>query len=743
MFKSWVSRYAVYGFLLGLILPVVSTLSALARRGLPVTLANIGYIQFGEAAGIDRWLVDLSPLALAVLFGLAGHQRDRREQDVRRLHQIADIRSVLNASTSLETMLNQLAAKWAELAGARECSFATWDDRHNSVLPMHPRSPFDEAAAACAVAPDGVPLTHWVIEQNTARTVSAGAAPFPVMAVPLAVNNRAFAVALFADPVPPRELGQDDIDAAMAVADQVALTISHIRSSAETRRRARDMEAIGHVARRIAAGWDIDRILVTVAESAQVRFGMDFLGILTVDESSGEFVERAQAGPLSQPTDRTYRQKLGDGLIGRAYRSGQQVLARDVRKEPDYIDASRPDVLSELVVPLRSGRRVVGVMVFDSRYLDAFGNEDIEALQMLADQVAVAVENARLYDEAESEQQRLSAVLASTGDAVIVIDAADRVQLFNRAAERYFGVPAAQTVGARLDESPPLQALADAYRSAPESHVFELAVSESTTLLGNLTPVRHEALGLLGRVLTLHDISDLKRLDALKSQMLRMASHDLRNPLNMAFGYLDLLDDALADRTEHMGMLVDGLRLGLHRMRKLIEDLLNLERIESATEQTREPFDLNEVVQRAADELRPQADGKRHALSLQATGAPALVSADPVQLPQVIVNLISNAIKYTPDGGHIQVRVAHADRAVTVEVEDDGLGIPKAAQAKLFSRFYRVKMRGTEDIEGTGLGLSLVKTIVEQHGGRIEVESEEGRGSLFRVRLPALIGPAD
>jgi signal transduction histidine kinase len=106
------------------------------------------------------------------------------------------------------------------------------------------------------------------------------------------------------------------------------------------------------------------------------------------------------------------------------------------------------------------------------------------------------------------------------------------------------------------------------------------------------------------------------------------------------------------------------------------------------------------------------------------------------------VNLVSNAIKYTPNGGRIHVRVTCADDKATLEVEDNGLGIPKQAQARLFQRFYRVKMKGTEDIEGTGLGLNLVKTIVEQHRCTIEVDSDEGRGSIFRVRLPLLADAA-
>jgi len=391
-----------------------------------------------------------------------------------------------------------------------------------------------------------------------------------------------------------------------------------------------------------------------------------------------------------------------------------------------------PDLRSGLILPLRSGVRVIGVMSFGSRHANAFGDEDIAALQMLADQVAVAVDNARLYDDAQRERQRLGAVLASTGDAVIVIDRADRVQLFNRTAERLFGVAAERAVGAPLEDALRLAQLADAVRAAPADapHVFELPLDDATTLLCNLTPVRDDALGLLGRVLVLHDISDLKRLDQLKSQMIRMASHDLRNPLNMAFGYMDLLEDALSDRPDKVGMFMEGLNTGLHRMRKLIEDLLDVERIESAAERVREPIDLNLVVRLAADELKRQADEKQHALSLRLAEGPAHVSADPVQIQQVVVNLISNAIKYTSNGGRIRASVERKGESIVLEVEDNGIGIPKPAQAKLFQRFYRVKMRGTENIEGTGLGLSLVKAVVEQHQGTIEVDSDEGRRRL-------------
>jgi PAS domain S-box-containing protein len=743
MFKTWSFRLALSGFLVGLIFPVVSTLAALSRLGLPVTLDSIAFVHFGAADRLERWIIDIAPLFLAVTLGAIGRRRDQRDHLVRHLRATGEMRSLLNKGASLETLLNALTPGWLQLIDASECCYAAWDDRSNSPTPMHPRSPYSEKLAALPAPPDGTPLAKWVIDHNAAKIInppnSTGGA---ALAVPLAVNARAFGVVILGDRRPTRRFDEADVSVVLSVTDQVALTLDHIRSSAEIRRRARDMEAISQVARSIAAGWDIERILATVVDSAQVRFGMDYAAVATVDEPAGEFVIRAQAGPLARPEALMQHYPLTAGLAGRAYASGQPVYAHDVRDEPDDVTMAGPEIRSKLIIPLRSGKHVTGVMSFGSRFMDAFSAEETMALHMLADQVGVATESARLYADAQRERQRLSAVLASTGDAVIVTDAADRVQLFNRAAERLFGTSADKVIGTRVEEALTLPALVEAYRnSPPDTHVFELVLSDTTTLLGNLTPVRDQALDLVGRVLTLHDISDLKRLDQLKSQMIRMASHDLRNPLNLAFGYLDLLRDAVSDQMGTIGPLLDGLTSGLKRMQKLVEDLLNVERIESASERIRESIDLNLVARLAADELRPQAADKHHTLTVQLAGEPAFVSADPVQMQQALVNLIGNAIKYTPDGGRINVRVKRDANRVIFEVEDNGLGIPKVAQARLFQRFYRVKMRGTEQIEGTGLGLSLVKAVVDQHQGTIEVDSDEGRGSVFQVCLPALAGP--
>jgi signal transduction histidine kinase len=188
---------------------------------------------------------------------------------------------------------------------------------------------------------------------------------------------------------------------------------------------------------------------------------------------------------------------------------------------------------------------------------------------------------------------------------------------------------------------------------------------------------------------------------------------------------------------------LQGLDTALNRMDTLIVELLDVERVESGTDRLRVRTDIGSLAAEAVAEFEEAARAKRQQLEL----APSLnlppVMGDPARLKQAISNLINNAVKYTPDGGCIWVRVQPDEQRILIEVQDTGYGIPAEAQAKLFQRFYRVRISGAENVEGTGLGLSLVKAVVEQHGGRVAAESEEGKGSTFRIWLPVADGEND
>jgi signal transduction histidine kinase len=220
--------------------------------------------------------------------------------------------------------------------------------------------------------------------------------------------------------------------------------------------------------------------------------------------------------------------------------------------------------------------------------------------------------------------------------------------------------------------------------------------------------------------------------------MIRMASHDLRNPLGNAMGYLELLIMAIGKSlTPEQWEYVANVRRSTNAMKALIEDLLTLERLESERQTSWTPLNLSQLTHDVVEAQQDTAALKHQQLAVKIEDMNQWVRGNTTQLRQAITNLVGNAIKYTPDNGRIEVRLARQGQRLNFEVEDNGYGISQEKQSHLFQRFYRAHEPGTDHIPGTGLGLSLVKTVVERHGGEVWVKSELGKGSTFGFWLPA------
>ncbi|MGW0614655.1 ATP-binding protein [Streptomyces sp. NPDC002788] len=231
-------------------------------------------------------------------------------------------------------------------------------------------------------------------------------------------------------------------------------------------------------------------------------------------------------------------------------------------------------------------------------------------------------------------------------------------------------------------------------------------------------------------------VEKLRALDKAKSDFLSTVSHELRTPLTSIVGYIELLkDEETGPLTPPQSHMLDVVDRNANRLRTLIEDLLTLSRIESgAFGSKKERVDLCRLVAGAADAIRPVAEAASIGVETQCPSRPLLLEADNDQLDRVLMNLLSNAVKFTPEGGTVTVRAEARDSEAVLSVSDTG--IPLAEQEQLFQRFFRASNATESAIPGTGLGLTIVRTIVENHGGEVEVDSEEGRGTTFTARLP-------
>jgi len=267
----------------------------------------------------------------------------------------------------------------------------------------------------------------------------------------------------------------------------------------------------------------------------------------------------------------------------------------------------------------------------------------------------------------------------------------------------------------------------------------ELALGESTYMV-NASPVLEPGGEMLGAVALLRDITPLKRLEVAKSTFVSMVAHEVKSPIAAVEGYLNmLLDGAASEDPGAARRMIERALVRARTLRSLVSELLSLTAIETGNFTfRRSPLDLREVVARAVESCSEKATAKRISLVLRQDNQDCHepVLADEASLLSVVGNLIDNAVKYTPEGGHVDVAVEHNGMYEKVIVRDDGIGMTVEEAGCAFDEFFRAKNAYTTQVPGTGLGLSLARRLVEMHHGKITVETAPGRGSTFTVSIP-------
>ena len=551
-----------------------------------------------------------------------------------------------------------------------------------------------------------------------------------------------------------RRFSPEDVSLLTALGDHASVAIHKARLYAESQAREQEVTKLYEVTAHLAATLDVDSVLDQIVEKTVSLLGCDASGVYVHDEARGGLSFRR--GLHLDPTlTRDLVLQPGEGVAGRAFQERRPVSTADrladsaLRYTPTAAVLMQAAPRAYLAVPIVVRDDVLGVLVAYFFEPHEFSEQEVQLLSSLAAHAAIAMDNARHYEEVRLQQTRLAQIFDSTSDGMLLVGPDGQVETANRRAGDMLGLDAADLVGTELTELlaghrsegadyrrmfATLRSLVDDPEHGGEGDLELRALRR--TLHWVSQPTKDSAGSTCGFTLTFHDVTQEREVSRMKSDFVSFVTHQLRTPLAGIRWMLELAaqdPDVPADTASY----VQDAREAAQRLIQLVNDLLDISRLERGKlTVTLTPLDLGELTRGVLAETAGLVQGKGHRVSLAGDADVPRVLADPQLLRQVVVNLVSNAIKYTPEAGTIEIRLEADGPALRWSIRDSGIGVPALAQPKLFDKFYRADNVVTLETEGTGLGLYLVRLIMEQLGGRVWCQSEEGAGATFLFTLP-------
>jgi PAS domain S-box-containing protein len=548
-----------------------------------------------------------------------------------------------------------------------------------------------------------------------------------------------------------------DLEILEAAARHAAIAIGRVRLLAAERQRLSEHRALLDTMHDLSTELELGPLLQRVLERAVALLGVTGGELAIYDEAAADLVIVASHSIGGDSTGT--RMKPGEGAMGRVALTREPLIIPNYQEWDGRSDKyAATTARGVAVVPLLIGHRLLGTLASVHTEDDrAFGEEDLRLLDMFATQAAIAIENARLYTEAQRQRRYFETVVLNSPVAIVTLDLAGRVVSLNPAFERLFGYSLGEAVGAVLDDlintpetlAEALHYTADAASGRPAHGIGKRRRKDGSFLDVELAGVPVEVAGERAGILALyHDVTELlqarqaaEAASRAKSQFLANMSHELRTPLNAIIGYSEILHEEAEDRglQDFVPDLARIRSSGRHLL-SLINDVLDLSKIEAGKmELVIEEFDLATMMEDVAATVAPLVARNRNALVVNASSEVGTMCADSVKVRQVLLNLLSNAGKFTEDG-IITVVTQPLSRGgldgVRIQVRDTGIGMTAEQLSRLFEAFAQADASTTRRYGGTGLGLAISRRFCRLMGGDIDVDSEPGSGSCFTMWLP-------
>jgi len=509
--------------------------------------------------------------------------------------------------------------------------------------------------------------------------------------------------------------------------------------------RVRELSFLHETSQLLTATLDLDSVLHSLMTQVRDYFQVEAVSVALLDEEGKNLTFRVAVGGASESVT-GLRLPVDEGIAGWVTREGKPIFVSDAysngRFFPGIDQKTGFQTQAVLAVPINTDQGTIGAIEALNPTADTLDKDALEVLNRVADQAALAINNAELYKRARRAELRYERLFHGSPVPVLVMDVNAKILDANQKASELMGRPTEELIG--LDWCHLLrgeQAACEAvFRDLPErgeasAEMNVPSPSGPRTLSVHMTGIDYggqRAVQWIG-----HDITELAELERMRDDLMHMIVHDLQNPLSNIVGSLQIIHRALMEEDETFPIL-DVMQVAMRsskRLRRLIDSLLDLRQLEEGkADLSRIMVPPKILTREAVDLVRPVTEKKQQSLDVNVpTGLP-LVSVDRDMITRVLTNLLDNAAKFTPTKGRIALGVEQEDEGLLFTVSDNGPGIAPDAQGHIFERFTRLESaKGTR---GTGLGLPFCKLAVEAHGGEIWVDSMPGEGSTFTFRLP-------
>ncbi|PYV43879.1 MAG: hypothetical protein DMG06_08960 [Acidobacteria bacterium] len=569
------------------------------------------------------------------------------------------------------------------------------------------------------------------------------------IAVPLLIGKKLIGVL----DVESQKLGaftRRDLKILSLFATQAAVAIQNAQLYEQERKKSAQLRLINDVNKKMATTLDRDKLLPVLVKSIQKNFDYHHVMIL-LKETADELVMKAQAGRFSSIMLVGYRQKIGEGIIGAVAKTGRTILANDVFRDSRYSRVHKY-TRAELCVPIKMGKQLIGIINVESDQLHAFDQFDQEILETIADQLANVIKNAKVYQECKQAKDYLQKLIESSSDAITTADNLGRLIFWSKGAEEIFGYKAKEVLGKsatsfyargreearrimwQLLKKGKLKNIEVEYLGKNRKKIF---ASLSASL------VRDERGAVSGSLGIIRDITEYKVLSQQLLQSERLATigqlstqiaHEIMNPLSSIKMNIRILSkrEGLSANDQRRLQIAN---FEIEHLEKILQNIFDYSK---SLQLNFSRENLNEILDKSLLMVQDRLEEKQVMVTKKYDPGLPPVSLDLVRMMQVFTNLYLNAVQAMEQKGKLKVTTGQAQINGTaflkVSISDNGPGIPALHRVAIFDPFYTTKS------DGTGLGLTIVKKIVEQHRGKIELDSRVGQYTKFNILLPVKRG---